>query len=91
MNEIFDKSITFADLGLRSSVLKGIGDAGFEHPTDIQAKLLPLILQGQDVIGQAKTGTGKTAAFGLPILHHADNSTPMQALILVPTRELSRS
>ena len=76
-------------MGLRSSVLRGIDAAGFEHPTDIQAKLIPAVLTGRDVIGQAKTGTGKTAAFGLPILHLADKDTPMQSLILTPTRELA--
>lgn len=80
---------TFADLGLRDSVMKGVNEAGFERPTDIQAQLIPPALEGHDVIGQAKTGTGKTAAFGLPILHHADKDVPMQALILTPTRELA--
>ncbi len=89
MSEIFDPSVTFEQLGLRSSVLKGLQAAGFQHPTDIQAKLIPVALTGKDVIGQAKTGTGKTAAFGLPILSLADKSIPMQALILVPTRELA--
>ena len=89
MSEIFDTSVTFDQMGLRDSVLKGLRKSGFEHPTDIQAKLIPLALEGKDVIGQAKTGTGKTAAFGLPILHLADKSVPMQALILVPTRELA--
>lgn len=89
MSEIFDKSVTFRDLGLRDSVCKGVEALGFEHPTDIQARLVPLILAGRDVIGQARTGTGKTAAFGLPILHSGDPNVPMQALILVPTRELA--
>ncbi len=89
VNEIFDTSVTFADLDLRDSVLRGVTDAGFEHPTDIQARLIPPALEGRDLIGQAKTGTGKTAAFALPILNLADNSTPMQALVLVPTRELA--
>ena len=89
MSEIFDLTTTFDQLGLRASVLKGVMEAGFDHPTDVQSKLIPLILAGHDVIGQAKTGTGKTAAFGLPILHMADKQTPMQALILVPTRELA--
>ncbi len=89
MSEIFDISRTFADLGLRGSVLKGIETCGFEHPTHIQATLIPSILTGKDVLGQAKTGTGKTAAFGLPILHAVDKDTPMQALILAPTRELA--
>ncbi len=89
MSEIFDTETTFKDLGLRDSLLKGVTAAGFEHPTLIQAKLIPLILSGRDVMGQAKTGTGKTAAFGLPLFQGADEEVPMQALILVPTRELA--
>ena len=89
MNEIFDTSVTFTSMGLHESLLKGIANAGFEHPTDIQAKLIPQALAGHDIIGQAKTGTGKTAAFALPILHKADKDVAMQALILVPTRELA--
>lgn len=89
MSEIFDQSKTFADLQLNELLLKGVTDAGFIHPTAIQAQLIPPIFSGKDVIGQAKTGTGKTAAFGLPILNVADPELPMQALILVPTRELA--
>ncbi len=89
MTEIFNETLTFEALGLRGSVLQGVQAAGFVHPTDIQAKLIPPILAGRDVIGQAKTGTGKTAAFGLPILHLCEKDIPMQALILVPTRELA--
>ncbi|QDU32828.1 DEAD-box ATP-dependent RNA helicase CshA [Poriferisphaera corsica] len=89
MSEIFDTSNTFEDLGLRNSVLKGIEKMGFQHPTDIQALLIPAVLSGRDVIGQAKTGTGKTAAFGLPLLHMCEQGVPMQALILTPTRELA--
>jgi ATP-dependent RNA helicase DeaD len=88
-DEIFDQSRSFKDLGLRDSVLRGVEAIGFEHPTDIQVKLIEPIMAGKDVLGQAKTGTGKTAAFGLPILHMADPNTPMQALILAPTRELA--
>lgn len=88
-SEIFDLSVSFEQLGLRNSVLKGIAACGFEHPTDIQVKLISAILAGRDVLGQARTGTGKTAAFALPILHLADKTVPMQALILVPTRELA--
>ena len=69
--------------------MRGVEQIGFIQPTDIQAELIPRILAGEDVIGQAKTGTGKTAAFGLPILHLAHKDTPMQALILTPTRELA--
>lgn len=86
--DIFDRSITFHQMGLRSSVLKGIDELKFVHPTKIQALLIPHLMQGKDMLGQARTGTGKTGAFGLPILHLADKETPFQALIMVPTREL---
>ena len=88
-DDIFDQKQTFADLGLRNSVLKGIEAAGFKHPTGIQSQLIPLILTGRDVIGQAKTGTGKTAAFGLPLYHMAHRNLPFQSLVLAPTRELA--
>jgi ATP-dependent RNA helicase DeaD len=87
--EIFASTTTFADLGLRNSVLKGVDAAGFKHPTSIQAALIPPVLRGRDVLGQAKTGTGKTAAFGLPLLHVCNRETPFQALVLAPTRELA--
>lgn len=88
-NELFDKSITFADLGLSEKVVTGLKATGFEHPTGIQAALIPPIMAGKDVIGQAKTGTGKTAAFGLPILSMCDPDIRGQALVLAPTRELA--
>ncbi len=88
-DEIFDRGTRFADLGLRDSVLKGITEAGFEYPTAIQARIIPVILSGKDVLGQAKTGTGKTAAFGLPLLHKIEKGVAFQALVLVPTRELA--
>jgi ATP-dependent RNA helicase DeaD len=87
--EIFDETQTFATLGLRNSVLKGCEEAGFKHPTVTQAKLLPVIMTGKDVLGQAKTGTGKTAAFSLPLLHVLERDLPFQAIILAPTRELA--
>jgi ATP-dependent RNA helicase DeaD len=87
--EIFDETQTFETLGLRNSVLKGCEEAGFKHPTVTQAKLLPVILAGKDVLGQAKTGTGKTAAFSLPLLNNLQRDIPFQALILAPTRELA--
>jgi|GEM_PF-5932317 len=62
--ELFDTSKTFADLGLSEKVVDGLTATGFKHPTGIQAALIPPIIAGKDVIGQAKTGTGKTAAFG---------------------------
>jgi len=89
MSNIFRTDTTFEDLGLRDSVCKGARAAGFENPTDIQAELIPRVVAGKDVLGQARTGTGKTAAFALPILHLADKSIHPQALILTPTRELA--
>ncbi len=89
MSDTLRTELTFDDLGLRDDVLAGIRSYGFKHPTDIQAELIPVALKGTDVIGQAKTGTGKTAAFTLPILHNADPDIKGQALILAPTRELA--
>jgi len=88
-SDIFELETTFADLGLRDSVLKGLEDAGFTHPTAIQAALIPPVLKRVDVLGQAKTGTGKTAAFALPLLHMVEREPAYQALILAPTRELA--
>src|ERR671917_638351 len=80
---------TFADLGLSKPALEALAHLGYEHPTPIQEQTIPLLLQGRDVIGQAQTGTGKTAAFGLPMVDYADPSDPdVQALVLTPTREL---
>jgi ATP-dependent RNA helicase DeaD len=87
--EIFEEKATFASLGLRNSVLKGVEAAGFKHPTGIQAQFIPLALSGRDILGQAKTGTGKTAAFGLPLFNLATRNLAFQALILAPTRELA--
>ncbi|MEM9416612.1 MAG: DEAD/DEAH box helicase [Planctomycetota bacterium] len=89
MSDILNTEVTFDDLGLRDDVLAGIKSYGFIHPTDIQAELIPAALTGKDVIGQARTGTGKTAAFTLPILHLADPDIKGQALVLAPTRELA--
>jgi ATP-dependent RNA helicase DeaD len=80
---------TFADLGLSKEVLDALEHLGYKDPTPIQQETIPLLLQGRDVIGQAQTGTGKTAAFGLPLLDYLDPSDPsVQALVLTPTREL---
>lgn len=87
--DVFDSSQTFKDIGLRDSVLKSLDAEGFSKPTMIQAKLIPLVLAGRDVIGQAKTGTGKTAAFGLPLLHMVEKEGAFQAVVLAPTRELA--
>lgn len=81
---------TFADLGLSESLLKAIETLGFVSPSPIQAKTIPWMLQNRDVIALAQTGTGKTAAFGLPILQNLDkNGSEPIALILAPTRELA--
>jgi len=82
--------VTFADLGLAPNVLKALADVGYETPSPIQAATIPPLLAGRDVVGLAQTGTGKTAAFALPVLSRLDVSqkTP-QALVLAPTRELA--
>ena len=80
----------FAELGLPASLLAAVVTAGFESPTPIQARAIPPLLAGHDVVGQAQTGTGKTAAFALPLLARLDpNETGTQALVVVPTRELA--
>src|SRR5690625_4883485 len=88
----------FSDFGLHPDLLKAIDGLGYEHPAPILASAIPVALQGRDVTGAAQTGTGKTAAFVLPILHRlmplANHSMsparhPVRALILTPTRELA--
>lgn len=80
----------FSELGLNDALLKAIKRSGFEEATPIQEQTIPLALQGKDVIGQAQTGTGKTAAFGLPILQNIDKKEKaIQAVIIEPTRELA--
>src|SRR5688572_15147771 len=81
---------TFADLGLSPALLAAVTDVGYEAPTPIQARTIPALLAGRDIIGQAQTGTGKTAAFAIPILQAIDVRRPdVQALVLTPTRELA--
>ena len=93
-----DSISNFPDFGLHPSLLQAISDTGYTSPTPIQAAAIPLVLDGRDVMGAAQTGTGKTAAFTLPILHRlmplANTSAsparhPVRALILAPTRELA--
>jgi ATP-dependent RNA helicase DeaD len=81
----------FAELGLRSELTGALAELGYEEPTPIQSETIPIVLAGRDVVGQAATGTGKTAAFALPLLHALDTSgrARPKALILVPTRELA--
>jgi ATP-dependent RNA helicase DeaD len=80
---------TFEELGLSAQLTKALAENGFKAPFPIQETAIPLILQGKDVVGQAHTGTGKTAAFGLPILQQIKPGGPVQVLILAPTRELA--
>ncbi|HEY6757186.1 MAG TPA: DEAD/DEAH box helicase [Nitrososphaera sp.] len=80
---------TFEELGLSAQLTKALTENGFKAPFPIQETAIPLILHGKDVVGQAHTGTGKTAAFGLPILQQIKPGGPVQVLILAPTRELA--
>ena len=83
-------TVTFADMGLAPAVAEAVREVGYEVPSAIQAATIPLVLEGRDVVGLAQTGTGKTAAFALPILSLIDPSVKKpQALILAPTRELA--
>jgi superfamily II DNA/RNA helicase len=93
-----EQAVRFADFGLAPEILKALTGQGYVHPTPIQAKAIPLVLQGHDVMGAAQTGTGKTAGFSLPIIQtllpHANTSMSparhaVRALILTPTRELA--
>ena len=82
--------MTFADFGLLDAVLAAVNDVGYETPTPIQIPTIPHLLAGRDVVGQAQTGTGKTAAFALPLLSRLDlKLTEPQVLVLTPTRELA--
>jgi ATP-dependent RNA helicase DeaD len=87
--QLFALDKTFADLGVIEPILRALEREKFEHPTRVQADLFPAILSGRDILGQSKTGTGKTIAFGLPILQKVEPRLPIQALIIVPTRELA--
>src|SRR6201994_4751719 len=80
---------SFADLGLEPDLLSALSDVGYESPSPIQEEAIPPLLEGLDVIGQAQTGSGKTAAFGLPMLQYADaDDGDVQGIVLTPTREL---
>src|SRR5262245_48556901 len=90
---VFTTKDTFESLGLSGSVLNAIQHIGFKHPTPIQAKVIPLALEGRDLIGLAQTGSGKTAAFVIPmaerLVHHEGRSHSPLGLILCPTREIA--
>ncbi|MCU1290757.1 MAG: ATP-dependent helicase DeaD [Acidobacteria bacterium] len=81
---------SFNQFNLRKEILKAVDEVGYEAPSPIQVKTIPVLLEGRDVVGQAQTGTGKTAAFALPMLEKIDHkSKSLQALVLTPTRELA--
>ncbi len=84
------ETIKFEDLKLDDRILRAVADMGFEETSPIQGKAIPLALEGTDIIGQAQTGTGKTAAFGIPLLEKVDPKLKkLQAVVLCPTRELA--
>lgn len=84
------ETIRFEELNLDEKILRAVTDMGFEAASPIQAKAIPLELEGKDIIGQAQTGTGKTAAFGIPLLEKIDpKNKKLQAVVLCPTRELA--
>ncbi len=81
---------TFYDFGLDHQIIRAISDMGFEEATPIQSQTIPVAIEGKDLIGQAQTGTGKTAAFGIPLIEKADvNEGAIQSVVLTPTRELA--
>jgi ATP-dependent RNA helicase DeaD len=84
-----EKTITFADLGLKEELLKSVKFAGFVTPSPIQAQAIPIVIAGRDIVGQAHTGTGKTAAFSLPALHNMKVDGSVEMLVITPTRELA--
>jgi ATP-dependent RNA helicase DeaD len=84
-----NEEMVFADFALATPILNAIKKAGFTQPTPIQQRVIPLVLEGRDVVGQAHTGTGKTAAFGLPALNYVKNHPKAQVLVLSPVRELA--
>ncbi|WP_282295203.1 MULTISPECIES: DEAD/DEAH box helicase [unclassified Stenotrophomonas] len=90
MSQESSAPLLFADLGLSDAVMQAVAAVGYETPSPIQAATIPAMLEGRDVLGQAQTGTGKTAAFALPVLSNLDfNQIKPQVLVLAPTRELA--
>jgi ATP-dependent RNA helicase DeaD len=81
--------MTFEDFNFKDTLNQAINEAGFKEPSPVQADAIPLILEGHDLIGQAQTGTGKTAAFGLPVIQQMVGNKGVEALVIVPTRELA--
>ena len=83
------KHMKFTDFNLKSTIQESIDEAGFKEPSPVQKEAIPLILEGHDIIAQAQTGTGKTAAFGLPIMNQMKADGSVEGLVIVPTRELA--
>jgi len=81
--------MTFSEFNFKDTLNQAIQDAGFTEPSPVQADAIPLILEGHDLIGQAQTGTGKTAAFGLPVIQQMEGDKGVEAVVIVPTRELA--
>jgi ATP-dependent RNA helicase DeaD len=81
--------MTFNEFNLKDLLQKAIDEAGFKEPSPIQEQAIPFVLAGRDIVGQAHTGTGKTAAFGLPILNNMKGNSGVEAVVIVPTRELA--
>ncbi|WP_396146872.1 DEAD/DEAH box helicase, partial [Anaerospora sp.] len=79
----------FGSIELNKKTMAAIAAMGFEEPSPVQSQTIPLVMEGHDVIGQAQTGTGKTAAFGIPIVERVTDQRQIQALVLTPTRELA--
>lgn len=84
-----EKTLTFDELGLKDEILKSVKYAGFTTPSPIQAQAIPIVIAGKDMVGQAHTGTGKTAAFSLPALHNMKMDGSVEMLVITPTRELA--
>jgi len=87
--DIFDLATSFGALGLKPALVQAIDAMGFSHPTHVQSKLIPAAMTGQDILGQSRTGTGKTAAFGIPIINAVSEGESFSGLVLCPTRELA--
>jgi ATP-dependent RNA helicase DeaD len=81
--------MTFNDFNLKPTIMQAIDEAGFKEPSPVQKEAIPLVLEGHDIIAQAQTGTGKTAAFGLPIMNQMKADGSVEGLVIVPTRELA--
>lgn len=81
--------MTFKEFNFKTNLQKSIDDAGFKEPSPIQQDAIPVILKGKDIVGQAHTGTGKTAAFGLPVLNMMKCNKEVETVVIVPTRELA--